>query len=642
MSTWNVQDETLSVELMQTGSALSLSMRDKRDGRCWGHVPLLELEAYSKTEFRADRTDRYRIDQVEAADAGLHVVIGHRDWGLRVGLWLSVADGELVVRMPIVEVYEDRSTLYRLLGVLVLPGLLAADADEQMLLPLNTGCLSSPRGKPALRDRFMIYGEQSRWELLPTLPVAAVHGGGGGLMALASSAAAEAECHVATNGEDQGEITFGLTLRQHWPDPVEWETRELRYRPIPAGDDLLQHVAERLRRHIQHDLGKPTLKARIDESPDLAYLLNSFTMKLFFGVENHGIMMAGQETTNPVTFQRKMTFAEAETGLRRLHDAGIEHIYTQAVGWNPSGHDGLYPTVWPIDERLGGERGFRQLIQAGRDLGYRMHVHDDRMMSVQRSPDHKVDELVHDMWGGPMGIGEWAGGTAFVPNTLLQSDEQLLGHFRKLRGLGLTGMGYLDYMGHPLYRNYHPRHRFGRSGYARMTNRLIDLAREAYGAAGTECGFLYCAAVADSVCTGGEEWHRKRCRPEWPITQLMDRIVPLYRMTLSGLVFHIHKCSKWHDVMHAVLFAHQPQDEWSAHPGVMPVLDDARIARLKAIYDCTVARLGHLQAEPITSWSGDGDVQQTTYADGTTIRADFGAERLYVNDEELTRPASLS
>lgn len=640
-STWKLTDGALSITIERRESSLQLVVSDLATKQTWSAVPLLEIEVYSKAEFRAQRVREFRIDQVQQEDAGLHLTVGHSYWGIRLGLWLSIVDGELVVRMPISEIYEDRIATRRLLGVLVLPGLLSAGPEDQMLLPLNTGCLCSPKDKPVLSDRFMIYGEQKRWELLPTLPVAAVHGRAGGLMVLASSAAAEAECHVATDGQGHGQVTFGLTLRQDWPDPIEWETRELRYRPIPSQDDVLVHVAGRLRRHISEDLGKPSLKQRIEESPELGYLMKGYSMKLFFGVEHCGIMMQDQGSRGMVSFQRAMTFAEAEAGLRRLHKAGIEYVYTQSVGWNANGHDGLYPTVFPIEERLGGERGFRKLIQTGQSLGYQMHVHDDRVFSVERSPDHKIDKLVYDMWGQPMGLGEWGGGTTFVPNTLLQTDEELLAHYRRLKGLGLNGMGYLDGMGNPLYRNYHQNNRFGRSTYARMTNRLIDLAREAYGSAGTECGYLYCAAAADSVCTGGEQWQWDACWPDWPISKLMDRRVPLYRMALSGLVFHERQGVAWEDVMHSVLLGKHLRDEWSAHPGVMPVLSDERIAKLKACYDVSLKSFGHLQAEPITRWSQQGPVQSTTFADGSEVTADFDAKRLTVNGQEVQCPAAL-
>lgn len=638
---WQLADEVLSVDLKRSESSLEISVKELATGRTWGPVPLLELEVYSKAEFRANRVRTYRIDQVQQEGWGLHVTVGHSYWGVRVGLWLSVVDGELVVRMPIPEVYEDRIATRRLLGVHVMPGLLSAGPDDQMLLPLNTGCLCSPRDKPALSDRFMMYGEQNRWELMPMLPVAAVHGKAGGLMVLASSAAAEAECHVATDGQGNGHITFGMTLRQDWPDPIEWETRELRYRPIPSQDDLLVHVADRLRRHIMIDIGKRTLKERIAQCPELGYLAKGYTMKLFFGVEHCGIMMQDQEKHAPVSFQRAMTFSEAEAGLRRLHEAGIEHIYTQSVGWNPNGHDGLYPTVFPIEERLGGESGFRKLIQSGHELGYQMHVHDDRVFSVERSPDHKIDALIHDIWGQPMGLGEWGGGTTFTPNTLLQSDEQLLAHYRRLQSLGLNGMGYLDAMGSPLYRNYHPNSRFGRTTYASMINRLIVLARQAYGSVGTECGFFYCAVEADSVCTGGEQWHWKACWPEWSITKLMDQRVPLYHMVMSGLVFHAKNGLTWKDVMNRVLLGHNAHDEWSTRPGVMPLLTDERIAKLKACYDISFKRFGHLLTEPITQWSEQGPIQRTTFADGSEVTADFQANRLIVNGEEVVCPDVL-
>ena len=57
-----------------------------------------------------------------------------------------------------------------------------------------------------------------------------------------------------------------------------------------------------------------------------------------------------------------MTFAEARACLQRVHDTGIDKIFTEMVGWNPRGHDGMYPTRLPPEERLGGEKGFRELL----------------------------------------------------------------------------------------------------------------------------------------------------------------------------------------------------------------------------------------------------------------------------------------
>ena len=87
------------------------------------------------------------------------------------------------------EVYEYKPLLYRLFALDVLPGIMRADARGEMLLPINTGVICRPADKAACEDRFLIYGEQTRWELLPNLPVCAVQTPAGGLMAMAVAGA---------------------------------------------------------------------------------------------------------------------------------------------------------------------------------------------------------------------------------------------------------------------------------------------------------------------------------------------------------------------------------------------------------------------------------------------------------------------
>jgi len=638
--TWTIEDDRLAAVIERGQERLELCLSDRESGRRWGPARLVDLEVYCKDEFRAVVAKSYRIDAVEASGDRLHVVIGHAQLGVRLGLWLAVEGGELVVRMPIPEVYEDRASR-RLFSVIVLPELMSVGADGRMLLPLNTGCLTRPADKPALADRFMIYGEQSRWELVPMLPACGVGGGEGGLMAIATGAAAETECHVRTDGNGGGTLAFGMSLRQFWPDPVEWRTREIRYRPVPAEGDLLHEVAARLRRHLIEDRGKPTLKQRIAESPELAYLMDGYTMKLFFAVENRGLMMEGAEKGEPITYQRVMTCAEAEANLKRLHDAGIDKVYTQMTGWNPNGHDGLYPTRFPVDERIGGEAGFRRLIDAGHALGYQMNVHDNAIEGVERSPDFDFERVIHDQWGGPMRLGEWGGGPTLKINNTVIDDAELEAFFRQAKDRGLTGMGYLDGMGNPLYRDYHPRHRLTRSGYAAMTNRLIEMSRKVHGAAGTECGFMYCAAAADSVVTGGSQGHWNQCSEAWPITRLMDRRVPLYRLVFSGLVFQECQQPRWRRVMESVSMGLHPRDEWAAHPGPMPVFNDDRIAKLKAVYDIACRRFGHLKAEQLVSWAEEDGVETTKFDDGTEVIADYRREKLIVNGEAVERPEAL-
>jgi len=632
-----VQDAAFTLRLDRARDALTLSLTDRHTGREWGPAALLELEVYSKAEFRAERLRIYRIDRVEALDDGFHVIVGDAARGIRVGLWLRLVDDELAATLQLAEVYEDKHATYRLFTVQLLPGLMTVGgAQSRLFLPLNSGMLCYPEKKPHLQDRFMIYGEQSRWELMPTLPVCGVQDEQGGLVALARHGAEETECQVATDGRGAGSTGFAFALRQFWPDPVEKSTREIRIRAIGPTDDLVLAAAKRVRAHVLEDHAKPTLKQRAAASPELAALIPAYTMKLFYAVEHCGIMMAGRDNTDPVSFKQVMNFAEAGDGLSRLKAAGIDRIHTQSVGFNPSGHDGMWPSRLPIDERLGGEAGFRALIAHGQALGYTMNVHDNQMAAYRRSHDFREAEVVVDQWGEPMALGEWGGGPTYVINPFARPAGQIEREMRALKALGLDGCAYLDGMGNPLYRDYSPAHPMTRTDYARATNLLIETARDVYGAAQTECGFLYCAITADALCTGGSPWHATGCWPEWPVTALMDKRVPAWQLAMHDLVLLENQGLGWPTIMGCILMGEHPRDEWSAHPGVMPVLTDERIAQIKAKYELGLVRFGHLQTEELLSWDEPADgVQRTRYSDGTEVVADFNTRELTVNNERI-------
>jgi len=512
-----------------------------------------------------------------------------------------------------------------------------------LLIPVNTGTLCRPAKKSRCADRFLIYGEQERWELVPTTPVCGVQTPQGGLVCLAVQGACDTWCSVSTDGKGNGQIGMGAMLRRGWIDPVDWGQRELIFMPLEPQNDLVLGAAKRLRRHVREDLGKPTLAERAAESPQVAYQNSAYTMKLFYGIQNQGIMMYGKKKDpNKPLYQPVMTFAQAGENLKRLKAAGVERIYTQQVGWNTRGHDGDWPTRFPIEQRAGGERGFRELIALGNALGYHMTVHDNCASACFNSPDFNPEYVITDMWGEPKVVGFWGGGIKGTHWGLSLPSERIEAHMRFLKEVGCTGMYYLDGIGNPLYVNYHHKHKGPRSHHARGINRYLETAKRLFGAVQTEMGFLYCAVVADGLCTGGSDWHQSLCKPEWPITALLDQRVPVWELALHGLVTRENCDLSWEGVLDTVLFADKPRDEWSASPGVMPVLDDLRIAKIKAKYDLCIERYGHLLQQELTSWSLPADgVQRTTFEDGTEVIADKKAGELLVNGKRVECPVVL-
>ena len=566
MSNCKIQTNLIQLTLHSEEKHLMVTVTDSSTGRNWGPVSLLKLEVHDKPLKRVADVYSYSVPVLNPiADDAVDLVITDTEHGIELGLKLRLLEKDLSVQIIPSKILERDKEMYRLFAIDIMPGLMAVTGNGRLLLPINMGLESAVAKAPRCSDKFLIYGEQERWELTPSLPICAAYDEQGGMICLATKGASDTECRVETDGKGKGLLGFAITFRRHWPDPVDQGNRELRFSPIPPKTDPLAFCARHLRRHVMEDLGKKTLMERAAESPEVAYLLDAYIMKLFHGIQNVGYMMAGQKEIPAGAFQSYLTFDEARNWLGKIHAAGIGKVLTQCTGWNIGGHDGLYPTRFPVEERLGGENKFREMIRFGNELGFNMQVHDNFVMMCKNSPHFVRDYATIDIYGEPLVHGRWAGGVECSGWPLSYPDELLSGHMRKMQALGLKGMFYVDYMGQPLEVNYHPKHGGPRSDCARGQKLIIEEGRRIFGSCGTEFGFLPVAIPADHISTCGDPWHLTMCHHEWPVSGLIKtaEVVPLWQMVMSGLVVveargHV----AWRNAMESVLYGRAPRDEW--------------------------------------------------------------------------------
>ncbi len=609
------------------------------------HSPLLDVEVIDRMQERVDRNIKMNILSLECEEQGIHAVLGNAFYSITIGVWINWVDDELSILIAPAEIEEANDALYRIHSIMVLPELMQAKADEKMLLPISTGVLSSPAGKPKLADRFLIYGEQERWELMPILPVCAINTTRGNVMCLTRQGACDAWFAVSTDGKGNGKVAMGAMFRQHWIDPVDWQHREFRYKFMNIQDSFILAIAKRIRLHIIDDFSKKTLKQRAEESPQCAYQQNAYSMKMFHGIQQQGIMMYDTEKkSTDLFYKRVMTFKQAEDNLKKLKNAGIDRVYLQSVGWNPRGHDGAWPTDFPIDHRLGGEKGFRELIETAKNIGYHITTHLNMGMSCFNSPDYTPDYLIQDIWNAPKVTGFWGGGVHGTHWGLALPDTRVDGRMEALKKLGFNGMQYLDFQGNPLYKNYHPAYGGPRADFAAGILRYQVSATRIFGAVQIEAGFLYCATHTDAVCAPyyNPFHHWPLSNTDWPVMHLADRYVPLYQLAVHDLLTQEQSGITWQCAMNAILFGRVMRDEWSAEPGIMPVLTDERIAAIKAIYDLVTVKFCHLVTQQITHWESPCEmIEKTIYEDGTEVLADFTAKRLWVNGQEIPCPPAL-
>jgi hypothetical protein len=317
-------------------------------------------------------------------------------------------------------------------------------------------------------------------------------------------------------------------------------------------------------------------------------------------------------------------------------------MHVESIGWNPRGHDGMWPTRFPIEPRLGGEAGFRELIRYGQSLGCTMNVHDNYLSQYNSSPDFDPSIVMHDQWGNRDLRGFWGGGETYVTCPWALGPKRLDDQLEKVKALGLDGPAYIDGMGNPLECSYAPGPVGSRSDYVQGSQHVLETARRIYGAVRTECGFVYTCVAVDCLAQCGNAFMLNRLDSRWPITALIEKVVPVWQIALHGFVVSESHGTDWESTMQCILFGDHPRQEWTHTGRFQPILDDTLIASIKAKYDLCVKQFGHLQTDTLESWreSSDG-IQETTFSDGTEVRADFNRMELRVNGKKVKKPEGL-
>lgn len=553
-----------------------------------------------------------------------------------------------MVRVVPTEIYEEKPIVYRVMAIDPLPGLMTFTSG-QLLLPVSGGMICDLAGKPERSHRFLVYVEQPRWELATIVPVAAGWDGAGGLVLLASACAYDAEIRVATDGHGGGHLGIGAHLRGHWSDPVDHQIREVRLSPIQAGADGVQTTAQRLRRHLTEDLGVRPLAERAAADPVLRQLLGSMTIKLYHGMEWNGPMVEGMpRPPGGESFIPFMHFSEATDILRSLRGAGLETLHTLSTGWNARGHDGLYPTRFPVEERLGGEGALRELFRVSRELGYQPNVHDNFQMHAPHSPDWDPEVIIHTVEGEPLLRGSWAAGPEYGAWPDAFDWDKIRAHLRRVKDLGTVGMLHCDYMCAPLEVNHHPRHRGSRRIHAEGMIRLFQEVRAIHGSVCKEFGSMFGAAVCDGIDAGEPFWwhYPARKRSEWPVASLLDRHVCLWHLAMSGFTQSTANGGPtWSNALACLALGQRPRDQFSVrHGGVggIPVFTSERVTALVTMQQFVFGRFGHLIGMPLQSCVGNLESAiRSVFADGTVVEVDVAASTLTVDGHTIERPAGL-
>lgn len=575
----------------------------------------------------------YKILSVSEGARGLRLRLGIGGC-FRIDMSLLEGDDGFAVKVHPETLVEICPNQFRVLELDLLPGFMGANLGEpgHFLLPNFCGGVIRFDERREFELRDMVYGDQKEYERYVTMPVCGMSSPLGSWLCVLTEGRFDARIVTRACG-DEADCRFSLSpgfiIRHSKEDPIIQADREVRFVHFPGEADH-NVMAKRYRKHLIRDRGFVPFSERIDDNPVLAYALDSYHCKIFHGMK-FGRSYDGEEEMTVTT-----TFAETEAIARSMKEDGVEKCVFFLTGWNPGGHDGQWPTRFPIEEKLGGEAGWRKLKKTLAELDYRLSVHDNHVDSYKASKTFPELDLLTDRSGEPVGGSQWGGGATYrICPARMPSAKSLL-DLERMKKLGVDGIYYLDNMPSPIFTCHDPRHPASRREYAMGIRRLAQSASDLFGCVSTESYQDYALDVVDlpwKVHTPLQEF----C-PYFDRVPGLSDLVPFFQVAYHGLrAYHAEYDYRYGqmnmDVEQAVALELalgampmnevQERAEW-----YIPEWRPCRKAMAEH-YRTVCAKHGDRQRVFIDAIHLDRDANriETTYADSEVFRCDLSGSR---------------
>ncbi len=274
------------------------------------------------------------------------------------------------------------------------------------------------------------------------------------------------------------------------------------------------------------------LRERVKGNPQLAYTADTMFVRVSHGSKSNKTKIENQTPTNEPPVNVSHTFDDLVRIMKGLKALGVKKVEMCSVGWNVRGHDGRYPTLFPVEPAFGGEAKLREAIACAHNLGYQIVCHCNNTDFYTISDRYNEGDVAKRPDGMALRGGLWAGGRAYSSCFQRVYEAYIDEDYKRLSELGFKGTFHIDVTSCITpYPCFDPKHPLNRQQTADFMNRIGEKARRTFGGFGSEGP---CDHVAKSL-------DYALYVTAYPLflgkpTPLMDRIVPLWQIAYHGII----------------------------------------------------------------------------------------------------------
>lgn len=458
--------------------------------------------------------------------------------GIAFDLVVQGNDDRLTVTLPRMSLREVSGK--RLRSIRLLPGFGAAPENSEgfLLIPQQAGGLCRFRGKEEAEARVPFLGLYTQC----SMPFFGAKVGDCAYAARVDGGQFDAVLVIATAvGPDRlYSLDVEFLLRDIPGEPILAEDLSLHYRfwcdPVIDWPDM----AREYREYNLNERGLVPLRERCKTRPELAYAAEALEVRIRLGVKPVPHEIREQTPENEPEMDIFMTFDNVRELVEECARQNLDKTEFCLVGWNIGGHDGRYPQIFPVEERLGGETKLRETIQRARELGYQIVAHDCYYGAYRIAEDWDEEYLRKRPDGTPEKGGQWGGGQSY--NICQRRAVELFAgrDMPRMRELGFRGLHYTDVIALIGPRKcYDPRHPQTRRQDVESRLELLALGQKVFGGVQSEAGLDWALPHLDSfLYCEDDTWAPLLEKP------YIDEKVPFLPLVYHGFVLYntSHKC----------------------------------------------------------------------------------------------------
>ncbi len=376
------------------------------------------------------------------------------------------------------------------------------------------------------------------------------------------------------------------------------------------------------------------LKQRCENNPILDYTADSIEIRIRLGWKPAPATVLYQTPENEPEMKVACTFFRVRDLIDKMKAQGIEKAQICLVGWNKSGHDGRYPDLFPVEEKLGGEEELRSLIRYAQQHGFQIICHTNSTDCYSISEDFSENIVIREK-DQSLCVNElpWSGGRMYklCPHYAMEYAKRDL---PKVAELGFRGTHYVDVMSVlPPMTCYSPEHPSNAKETAQVYLEIMKMCHDLFGGFSSEGCLDFAAKYLDyglyTVFSFDADSYFDQPIPFWQLVYhgiiLSNACTDTVNYTIKG-EFSTKRVKEFGSRPSFYLYSKHlegsNQDDWLGHDDLIMDTDeqlDYAVMKIREGYD-DFQKVKHLQKEFMIKHEMLSEKKRRiTYSDGTVV-----------------------